>query len=691
MMKNNNEKEQNLESLKSRKFGGLLRTIFLTAVLCMMIPLFITSFTTINSVYAKLQGTANENLQQLSLEKMNEVESIIRNQIALTKSVAESPYISAAVAKQYKSGNLDASENEKIQKYLGGIFDEADGLYENFFITCGTMGIADGLGGATLHDVEGEPWYDACVADGGFLGNNISPVTGRPVYVISYAIKDPDTGEVVGGLNNSIDLGAMTGTITGSIGDENMTVLIVDLDGYVIASQNEEQILKVNFNEENESTAAVMQQMAATDDGQLSFELGGEENIGAFTKNGGMNTLVYMPESAYTSTIYTLLNQITIVALICFVIAAVIIALLSFSITNPLRGMVDIIEQFGNGDFTGVIPSDLLKRKNEIGVLAKSMERMQGHIRNMFQEIIQETDSVNENINISNEQMSELSEKIDEVSGLATSRAAEMEETAASTEVMGQNTHSIEEAVESINHETTNGKAAIAGISERAQTLKQNAVYSQKRASGLTTEINEALREAIEHSRAVNKIDELSDDILEIASQTNLLALNASIEAARAGEQGKGFAVVADEIRKLAEHSGSAVTAIQEVTKQVVIAVNNLSENSEKSIAFIDETVIADYQTMVDIGEQYYKDAEFVRDLVDAIDASASQLADAITIMTTSINEINIANNDGAEGIANIAQHTSDILGSAGLVSEIMDSVKDSTQRLKDSISRFSV
>lgn len=492
-------------------------------------------------------------------------------------------------------------------------------------------------------------------------------------------------------MNNSIDLGAMTGTITGSILSNDITALIIDSEGNIIASQNEEQILQVNFNEENSSTAAVMKQMDAAETGHLEFNFNNAKNIGAFTRSGTMNTLVYMSESSYTSTIYQLIGMILAVALICFIIAAILIGILSVSITTPLHKMVDIIEQYGNANFSQEISDTLLKRKDEIGILAKSMEHMQEHIKSIFQDIITETDTVNGNINLSGEQMEMLSSKINTVNDLTTDRAAEMEETAASTDVINQNTYSIKDAIDSINHETLNGKKVLSDISERAENLKENAVRSQQRAGELSADISTGLRSAIEQSKAVNKIDELSNGILEIASQTNLLALNASIEAARAGEQGKGFAVVADEIRKLAENSQSTVTAIQEVTRQVVVAVNNLSENSEKTISFIDENVITDYQTMVTIGDQYYQDAEVMKNLVDTINSSVSQLSDAITAMTNSISEITLANNEGAQGITNIAHNTSDILNGADSVTAIIASIHDSTQKLRDSIGRFSI
>lgn len=673
------------------RFGGLFRKIFLTAILCMLVPLLITAITTIRSVQTNLEETANQNLQQLSVEKMNEVDSVIQNQIALTKVVAESPYVAEIVAEQKKSGELDAAANEKLTDYLVGIYDQAEGLYENFFITCGTEGIADGLGGTTLHDVTGEPWYDACVAQGEFLGNNISPVTGRPVYVISYAIKDPATGDVVGGLNNSIDLANMTNAITGSITDKAQKVLIIDTDGNIIASQNEEQILQVNFNETNNSTAELMTQMLANGSGHVEFEFDGERNVGAYANTGSMFTMVYMPVSEYTSMVSNLVAEIVLVVIICFILATGFIGLISLSITKPLRNMVGIVGLYGNADFSQTIPAALRKRRDEIGVLAKSMDNMQNSLRDAFRDIIQETDFVNDSINVSNDRIITLSSKIENVNDITTDLAAEMQETAASTEMMNQNACNIKAAIDVMNRDAQNGKEFSEGISERAQSLKQNAVQSQKRASELTNEISEGLKVAIEQSRAVNQIDELSGAILEIASQTNLLALNASIEAARAGEFGKGFAVVAEEIRKLAENSEDTVNAIQDVTRQVVVAVNNLSENSQKTVEFIDKTVIGDYQTMVDIGERYYEDADSVKDLVEAISSSVDNLQEAINAMTESINEITRANSEEASSITNITHNTSDVMESAEHVTELMASVESSTHKLKDAIGRFSI
>lgn len=673
------------------RIGGLFKTIFGTSMLCMLIPLAVTVLFTITSIQKQMMNMENENLKDLSSEKMNELNLIIENQIELTQAIAQSPYIAQTVAQQYHAGELDEAENQIIQDYMDGIFERAGGLYENFFITCGPMGIADGLGGDTLHDVTGEPWYETCVTDGAFLGNNISPVTGRPVCVISYAINDPQTGEVVGGINNSIDLATMTSSFTQSADDGNIQILIMDGEGTVIASMNEEQILSLNLNEENESTAAMMKSISGEGAANVSFELDGIQNIGAINKSGGMMTLVFMPEDIFRSVIFSILRGILIVAIVCFVVATLLNIRISYSIIHPLNRMVAIVEQNGNADFSQSIPKKLLKRRDEIGTLAVSMEKMQGAIRGLFQDILGEAGTMDHDVEITNEKMQMLSDKISTVSDLTQERAAEMEETAAGTEGMMHNTDSILESISSIKQDTAHGTEVAEGISRRAENLKQNAVESQKRATKLTSEINKDLREAIESSKEVGKINELSEGILEIASQTNLLALNASIEAARAGEQGKGFAVVAEEIRKLAENSQSSVAAIQEVTNQVIIAVRNLSSNAEKVIDFIGENVIADYQKMVDIGGQYYDDSQEVKGFVEAINQSSQELSDAIESMSKSLNEIATANNDGAAGINEIAHNTADISSSANDVSQIMNSVEESTQKLKHSVGRFTI
>ncbi len=677
------------KSASGFSLGGLFKTIFLSAMICMVIPLLVVSIVTINTVKANLISSTNANLKQLAVEKANELNGVIDNQMKLVYTFATAPSVRRILTEKVASG--DMSPDQELIDYCGTVMNNANGMYENFFVTAGSMGIADGIGGATVHDCTGEIYIDPVYNNGIFLGTDVSPITGLPVFNICYSIDDINTGERIGIVNNAMSLGVVTETLVSSIDDPDTRVLIMQGDGLVIASENVDEILTLDFNAENETTKAVVAAAAANPSGTVQFTLGGVSCVGAYTTSNGLTTLVFMPVSAYMSQINRIINMIVLVSLISCVIAGVVITVLSLNIIKPLSRMVNLIEGYGNANFSEEVPKELIKRKDEIGTLGKSMSKMQGTIKEVFSEIISETDSVSDNLNVSSEKMSDLADRIDSVNNLTADRAAEMEETAASTEMINQNAISIKDSVGSIAQETQRGIEIINDINTRASKIKSDAIEAQRQVANLSEKLRNEINEAVEKSKDVNKIDELSTAIMDIASETNLLSLNASIEAARAGEAGKGFAVVAEQIGKLAESSQDTAATIQEVTQNVIIAVNNLVENSQRTIQFIDENVVSDYQTLVDMGQQYYDDAEAMRELVETIDTSADALNSTIGTMSSSIGEINVANSEGANGITNISQNTSDILDMSANVSNIMDSLSDSTQKLKDTVNKLTV
>ena len=122
---------------KKMRLGGLFKTIFISSMLCMLIPLLITEIYTVINVHSNMETVGKTNLTALSQEKMNQVDAIISNQIQLTQSVADSPYISKIVADQFH-GEIDPAANRTLNNYLASINEDSNSLYENFFITCGT-------------------------------------------------------------------------------------------------------------------------------------------------------------------------------------------------------------------------------------------------------------------------------------------------------------------------------------------------------------------------------------------------------------------------------------------------------------------------------------------------------------------------------------------------------------------------
>ncbi len=360
------------------------------------------------------------------------------------------------------------------------------------------------------------------------------------------------------------------------------------------------------------------------------------------------------------------------------------------SINKPIKYAINILEKVSKNDLSVTIEKKY-KTTDEIGKLILAVDIMINSLRNVINDVALESKRVGEELDNSNESITVLMQQIEDVSATTEQLAGGMQETAASTEEMDATSMEIGNAAESIASKAQDGAVKAGEISERANNLKNNAVISQKHAYDIYKKTQINLVEAIERSKAVDEINVLSSSILAITEQTNLLALNAAIEAARAGEAGKGFAVVADEIRKLATESGSTVAKIQDITQLVVNAVENLALNSQQVLEFIDKQVIKDYETLVETGELYSKDATYVSELVMDFSATSEELLASIQNILKAINEVNLAANEGATGTSEIAKKSMVVVEKADEVVKLNESAKRSTDKLLKVVSTFNL
>jgi len=264
-----------------------------------------------------------------------------------------------------------------------------------------------------------------------------------------------------------------------------------------------------------------------------------------------------------------------------------------------------------------------------------------------------------------------------------------MENTADRTEYMKSETEGINKLLVNIEETTQSGTEMSRDISKRAEELRKNAENARDNAKNMNVVIDEALQQAIEDSKAIEQISSLSTAMLDIASKTNLLSLNASIEAARAGESGRGFAVVASEISALAANSTQTVNEIQGISNNVTEAVDSLSNSARKALDYIRNQVVSDYDNMVHIGEQYYKDAEYINTFVNEFKEVEQQLSSAMDNMIKSINEIANSSVVSAQATESIATSAKEVSEKTKKLVESVESTKEGCGRLTEVMSRF--
>lgn len=377
----------------------------------------------------------------------------------------------------------------------------------------------------------------------------------------------------------------------------------------------------------------------------------------------------------------TLGMTVTVVMSVAFVVGLVIILLLSrIIISQPTaraaKQLSSIVNRIENqeGDLTERIR---VNSKDEIGVLAGGINEFIGQLQTIMQKIKTQTGRMESSIQTINQGINTSNSSVAGVSSVLEQLSASMEEIASTVEELNGSVSEVLGNATNIHDKSKDGSSMVEEIKERASQIKTRTMESKSNVAAIMEEKQQQLRTAIQESRKVEEITELTGDILDISSQTNLLALNASIEAARAGEAGKGFAVVADEIRTLADNSRETANSIQNISDTVVVSVKQLVNHVNELLEFMSESILKDYDSFTDMAVRYYSDAETMDSMFERFRDSASVLEAAMAEMAEGIGGIAANMDESAKAVVSAADNA------GGLVESISDIQKETESNLE--------
>lgn len=387
-------------------------------------------------------------------------------------------------------------------------------------------------------------------------------------------------------------------------------------------------------------------------------------------------------------------SHITFIAVGILLIAAIAagVIVVRFTVIAPARTatrelniIIDGIEK-NDGNLTARVTQ---KSQDEIGQLVGGVNKFIEVLHSIIAEIKADADNVSNSTNVVYQQISTADGNIMDVSATMQQLSAGMEEMAASAEHISNETDSISTSMENIAAQAGEGSNKAKDIKVRAVALRDDGIASKETTSSMADEIRTAVRASLEKSKDVEKINALTDNILNISSQTNLLALNASIEAARAGEAGRGFAVVADEIRTLADSSRATANDIQVISRDVTASVEELAENANKMIDFILNVVMPDYDKLVNMGEQYNRDAGDFDDIMIAFTEDSAQLKKTMEDVAGLIRSMSSTINENSEGVAMVSDSACGLTEGMSQIKDEMSHTEEVAARLGETVSRF--
>lgn len=418
----------------------------------------------------------------------------------------------------------------------------------------------------------------------------------------------------------------------------------------------------------------------------------GKEMIAAYYVLDSIGSIVMIiaEKDDAISTASTLVRTNLVAAIIAVVVALVASLFFATLLVRPIRRVNKVIGQCSDLNFKDQYAmTKEVKRKDEIGDISRAMEKLQKVLTNMVVKLSNVSGSLVTDADNLSKTIGVLENHSDDTSKTATALLELMKSNQESTLQIDTNVGGINDSVQDINLQTRKGVEAVGKVIEDAISMKN----STEVACMKTTEMYEVLRkesqDIMERSKEIERINQLTGGIVEIAEQTELLALNASIEAARAGEQGKGFAVVAGEISGLAQQSNGLASDIMETT----ISIRKVTEDAlgclEKTVEFLEGTILSDYQNFMQVCGVYLDNSEEIEENMRKIDEAVDVLHSMTSEITDGVNEISESINESTEGISDVENQAKKIMEMVIDVYELSDQTKSSADDLRQIVDQF--
>lgn len=314
----------------------------------------------------------------------------------------------------------------------------------------------------------------------------------------------------------------------------------------------------------------------------------------------------------------------------------------------PIIAVTNCLERFAQGDFSLVQTGQAVNRQDELGIMAKAVERVSEIMRGLVLGIANSSNQVTESSAVlleNSKQSAEVSSQVaNSITQVAASANSQFDAVNSASSTMSELSASIEEVAANASMSAEQANKAV----DVAHKGNQNIDAAIRQMNTIEMAVNRSAAVIGKLGDRSKEIGIIVDTIAGIAGQTNLLALNAAIEAARAGEQGRGFAVVAEEVRKLAEQS-------QEAAKQIanlIQAIQSDTDNAVQAMQTGTEEVKSGTQVVRNSGEAFQN----IADLVEQVAEQSKSIATTIHEMATGTQDITV----GIQNIDHMSKKVAD-------------------------------
>ncbi len=439
------------------------------------------------------------------------------------------------------------------------------------------------------------------------------------------------------------------------------------------------------------SLANLEQRMIQRESGVDVYDEGGVQKYLGFSPISGTNWSlgISVERKDVLSGLEYVVGFALVSSLIFLFLALVFVFFFARSITNSLAETVTHLSTISTGNLQVDVSKKFLTRKDEVGVLARSIETMQNSFGGMVKTIkgvCQQIEDESQGLADASEQMTSLSQNVTGV----------IQNIAQGTESQANDISKISEVIDEFSKQLDQVITSIREV--EAYSIKTNEMANQSNGNmtNMIDTVNKQ-RDGFESfskkisgfGHNVNQINEITDLINNIADQTDLLALNAAIEAARAGDAGRGFAVVADEIRKLAEQSKDSsanisklVNSISTDTETIVQSADSMNHDLNKQLDVINVTLNSFQKIIQSITEMSPK-IEAINKSAEILNSEKNTILERIEGAASVAQEVSASTEEIAASSEEMSASTENVAATANILNNMTKEMMTQVEKFK--------
>lgn len=665
-----------------------LRTKIIIPVVLVMAVVMVISILLINSSNTR---NMNEMTDSTFLSAVSErsfyindyVENVERELILFSKSGDIRNYVI-----NYQPEDYPAAKTF-VEKF-GQNIDALEGIYCSLWSTEviahtneGTVGLVtrkDDAARKPLHDaISGEKLYNA--------GIIISPATQKQIISLYVGIDD-ESGNPAG----IAGLGVFTEDLLAKIGEIKLKdypgaeySLIDSAKGEYIFGPGEDM---VGQPAESALVAAISGNVKT---GSAVFERDGEKYIVYFDnmENRGWTTCIVDKYSDVYSQSRSASLKLGIMGVVIILVTALAIILVLVMLTRPFEPIENGLKKLQDLNLDVSELQTFTDRKDELGSISAAALEVSKTMRHLADTLDSNSITMSENSNALDDSAYSLTEFVNDSAATTEELLSQFETTGAAVEEVVKEIDEVNNATDIVSGYIKECVATSEKVNDRVDEVKQKSIKALGSSTATIEKTKQIVADAVANLHGLSRINELVDEILNIASQTNLLSLNASIEAARAGDAGRGFAVVAGEIGSLADISQTAANNISAICGEANKSIEAVEVCFKDIMNFLQNAVLSDYEGFAGGAEKTGEAVVEIQKKLADVELALKDLENASNRISGDIGKVNDITNENSRSIDTIVSKNELIAGVAGSIQEQSSCSKEIAQTFNGLVKQF--